>query len=71
MGNEPNDPMTQDQLAALAWVRGEMGVSEVARAYGLPETSTNEIYRRLSEALKVYLQDQQATPPAPSGNPKR
>jgi hypothetical protein len=33
-----------------------MGLSDVAHAYGLMETASNEIFERLSRALKTYLQ---------------
>jgi hypothetical protein len=49
----------QDQLVALAWVRGEVGVTEVAHAYGLPETSTGEIRARLAQGLKAWLLQQE------------
>jgi regulator of sirC expression with transglutaminase-like and TPR domain len=62
--NESEMTQKQDLPVALAWVRGEIGVAEVARALGLSESSTNEIYRRLSEALKAYLQRDRGTPPA-------
>jgi hypothetical protein len=56
MANGPKDRASkQDQLLALAWVRGEVGVTEVAHAYRLPETSTGEIYDRLAQALKAWL----------------
>jgi hypothetical protein len=46
----------QDQVVALAWVRGQIELTEVARAFGLPETSMNEISRRLSRAINAYIQ---------------
>jgi hypothetical protein len=56
MADEPNDRASlQDQLLALAWVRGEVGLTEVAHAHGLPETSTGEIYDCLARGLKAWL----------------
>jgi hypothetical protein len=55
--HEPDEkaPSRQDELVALAWVRGELDFAAVARAYGLPETaSSDEIFSRLSAALKAY-----------------
>lgn len=40
---------------ALAWVRGEVGLAQVARAFGLPVTSTSEIYGRLSQGLNAWV----------------
>jgi hypothetical protein len=72
--HEPDrtEPGRQDQLVALAWVRGELGFAEVARAYGLPETaSSSEIFRRLSAALKAYVRQREGTPPTAGGNRKK
>jgi hypothetical protein len=60
MPNEPDDRASmQGQLVALAWVRGEVGLTEVAHAYGLPETSTREIWDRLTQGLKAWLLQQE------------
>jgi hypothetical protein len=61
MADEPNDRASvQDQLLALAWVRGEVGLTEVAHALGLPETSTGEIYERLAQGLRAWLVQQES-----------
>jgi len=60
--NTPNEndlASETDQLLALAWVRGEVGATGLARAYGIPEMSTNEIRQRLTRGLKAWVKRQE------------
>jgi hypothetical protein len=45
----------EEELVALAWVRGDIDSSAVARAYGIPKTRTSEICQRLAQALKAWI----------------
>jgi hypothetical protein len=70
LDNEAAVPSRQDQLVALSWVRGEMDLAAVAKAYGLMESASNQIFERLSRALKTYLQQHAGSLPRPTDNQK-
>lgn len=42
---------------ALAWARGEVGTTQVQKAYGITH-SGSEVYHRLAMALRAHIQQQ-------------